>query len=143
MKSLKNGKKIYFKLNLPSLLYFIKSKLTTMSDDLDLLKIELECEKFRLMSYQLDDLLEEYDKLMELRGNIQFKFFNTLENIKKNGLPVKEDFERWEKIRTQERQGWDEEINLIADLKYDVDDNLKILDNTKMRRMLINKEVND
>ena len=111
-----------------------------MSDDLDLLKIELECEKFRLMSYQLDDLLEEYDKLMELRGNIQFKFFNTLENIKKNGLPVKEDFERWEKIRTQERQGWDEEINLIADLKYDVDDNLKILDNTKMRRMLINKE---
>lgn len=129
---------------LPSLLYFIKSKLTNMTnDDLDLLKLELECEKFRLMSYQLDDLLEEYDKLMELRGNIQFKFFNTLENVKKNGLPVKEDYERWEKIRTQERQGWDEEINLIADLKYDVDDNLKMLDNTKMRRMLINKEVKD
>ena len=129
---------------LPSLLYFIKSKLTNMTnDDLDLLKLELECEKFRLMSYQLDDLLEEYDKLIELRGNIQFKFFNTLENVKKNGLPVKEDYERWEKIRTQERQGWDEEINLIADLKYDVDDNLKMLDNTKMRRMLINKEVKD
>ena len=46
------------------------------NDDLDLLKIELECEKFRLMSYQLDDLLEEYNKLMELRANIQFKFFN-------------------------------------------------------------------
>ncbi|MBR5954841.1 MAG: hypothetical protein IK021_05485 [Methanobrevibacter sp.] len=108
-----------------------------------MLKIELECEKFRLMSYQLDDLLEEYDKLMELRANIQFKFFNTLENVKKNGLPVKEDYERWEKIRTLEREGWDEEINLIADLKYDVGDNLKILDNTKMRRMLINKEIND
>ena len=87
------------------------------NDDLDTLKLELECEKFRLMSYQLDDLLQEYDKLMEIRGNIQFKFFNTLENVKKNGLPVKEDFERWEKIRTQEREGWDEEINLIADLK--------------------------
>ncbi|WP_295595680.1 hypothetical protein [uncultured Methanobrevibacter sp.] len=137
------GRKITLN-QLPSLLYFIKSKLTTMTnDDLDLLKLELECEKFRLMSYQLDDLLEEYDKLMELRGNIQFKFFNTLENVKKNGLPVKEDYERWEKIRTQERQGWDEEINLIADLKYDVDDNLKMLDNTKMRRMLINKEVKD
>ena len=137
------GRKITLN-QLPSLLYFIKSKLTTMTnDDLDLLKLELECEKFRLMSYQLDDLLEEYDKLMELRGNIQFKFFNTLENVKKNGLPVKEDYERWEKIRTQERQGWDEEINLIADLKYDVVDNLKMLDNTKMRRMLINKEVKD
>ncbi|MBQ2613692.1 MAG: hypothetical protein IJG19_07495 [Methanobrevibacter sp.] len=137
------GRKITLN-QLPSLLYFIKSKLTNMTnDDLDLLKLELECEKFRLMSYQLDDLLEEYDKLMELRGNIQFKFFNTLENVKKNGLPVKEDYERWEKIRTQERQGWDEEINLIADLKYDVDDNLKMLDNTKMRRMLINKEVKD
>ena len=137
------GRKITLN-QLPSLLYFIKSKLTNMTnDDLDLLKLELECEKFRLMSYQLDDLLEEYDKLMELRGNIQFKFFNTLENVKNNGLPVKEDYERWEKIRTQERQGWDEEINLIADLKYDVDDNLKMLDNTKMRRMLINKEVKD
>ena len=137
------GRKITLN-QLPSLLYFIKSKLTNMTnDDLDLLKLELECEKFRLMSYQLDDLLEEYDKLMELRGNIQFKFFNTLENVKKNGLPVKEDYERWEKIRIQERQGWDEEINLIADLKYDVDDNLKMLDNTKMRRMLINKEVKD
>ena len=137
------GRKITLN-QLPSLLYFIKSKLTNMTnDDLDLLKLELECEKFRLMSYQLDDLLEEYDKLMELRGNIQFKFFNTLENVKKNGLPVKEDYERWEKIRTQERQGWDEEINLIADLKYDVDDNLKMLDNTKMRRMLINQEVKD
>ena len=46
------------------------------NDDLDTLKLELECEKFRLMSYQLDDLLQEYDKLMEIRGNIQFKFFN-------------------------------------------------------------------
>lgn len=107
------------------------------NDDLDQLKLELECEKFRLMSYQLDDLLEEYDKLMELRGNIQFKFFNALENMKRNGIPVKEDFERWEKIRTREREGWDEEINLIADLKYDVDDNLKLLDNTKMRRSMI------
>lgn len=113
------------------------------NDDLDTLKLELECEKFRLMSYQLENLLEEYDRLTELRGNIQFKFFNTLENIKSNGIPVKEDYERWEKIRTREREGWDEEIDLIADLKYDIDDNLKILDNTKMRRMLINKEVED
>ena len=113
------------------------------NDDSDMVKLELECEKFKLMSYQLDDLLEQYDKLMEIRGTIQFKFFNALDNIKKNGIPVDEDYERWEKIRTSEREGWDEEINLIADLKYDIDDNLKILDNTKMRRMLIDKEVKD
>ena len=113
------------------------------NDDLDRLKLELECEKFKLMSYQLDDLLAEYDKLMEIRGNIQFKFFNAIDNIKNNGIPVDEDYERWERIRTREREGWDEEINLIADLKYGIDDNLKILDNTKMRRMLIDKEVRD
>ena len=113
------------------------------NDDLDRLKLELECEKFRLMSFQLDNLLEEYDKLIELRQSIQLKFFTTLENVKKNGIPVKQDYERWEKIRTSERDGWNEEIDLIADLKYDVDDNLKILDNTKMRRMMINREVKD
>lgn len=112
-------------------------------DDLDKVKLELECEKYKLMSFQLDNLLEEYDRLMELRGNIQFKFFQTLDTIKKNGIPVDEDYERWEKTRSQEREAWDEEINLIADLKYDIDDNLKLLDNTKMRMMFIDKEVND
>ena len=122
----------------------LKSKLTIMTnDDLEQLKLELECEKFRLMSYQLEDLMEEYDRLMELRDNIQFKYFNALENIKRNGIPVKEDYDRWNKIRNSERQNWNAEIDLIADLKYDIDDNLKILDNTKMRRMLINKEVKD
>ena len=113
------------------------------NDDLDRLKLELECEKFRLMSFQLDNLLEEYDKLIELRQSIQLKFFTTLENVKKNGIPVKQDYERWEKIRTSERDGWNEEIDLIADLKYDVDDNLKILDNTKMRRILLDSELEE
>ena len=113
------------------------------SDDLDLIKLELECEKFRLMSYQLENLMEEYDRLTELRDNIQFKFFTTIENVKRNGIPVREDYDRWNKVRSTERQNWEAEINLIADLKYDVDDNLKILDNTKMRRMLINREVED
>ena len=113
------------------------------NDDLDRLKLELECEKFRLMSFQLDNLLEEYDKQIELRQSIQLKFFTTLENVKKNGIPVKQDYERWEKIRTSERDGWNEEIDLIADLKYDVDDNLKILDNTKMRRILIDSELEE
>ncbi|WP_407379815.1 hypothetical protein [Methanobrevibacter sp.] len=113
------------------------------NDDLDRLKLELECEKFRLMSFQLDNLLEEYDKLIELRQSIQLKFFTALENVKKNGIPVKQDYERWEKIRTSERDGWNEEIDLIADLKYDVDDNLKLLDNTKMRRILIDDELDE
>ena len=113
------------------------------NDDLDRLKLELECEKFRLMSFQLDNLLEEYDKLIELRQSIQLKFFTTLENVKKNGIPVKQDYERWEKIRTSERDGWNEEIDLIADLKYDVDDNLKILDNSKMRRIIIDSELEE
>ncbi|MBR0270506.1 MAG: hypothetical protein IJQ68_00705 [Methanobrevibacter sp.] len=113
------------------------------NDDLDRLKLELECEKFRLMSFQLDNLLEEYDKLIELRQSIQLKFFTALENVKKNGIPVEQDYERWEKIRTSERDGWNEEIDLIADLKYDVDDNLKLLDNTKMRRILIDDELDE
>lgn len=113
------------------------------NEDIDKLKLELECEKFRLMSYQLGDLLEEYEKLMELRNSIQLKFFTALENVKKNGIPVDEDFERWEKIRTTEREGWNSEIDLIADLKYDVDDNLKLLDNSRMRQTLIDKEFED
>lgn len=105
------------------------------------LQLDYDCERFRLMSYQLDNLLEEYDKLLELRENIQLKFFTTLENIKRNGINVDEDYERWVKVRTSEREEWNSEIDLIVELKYDIDDNLKLLDNSMMRRSLINKEI--
>ncbi len=113
------------------------------NEDLDKLKLDLECEKFRLMSFQLENLLEEYDKLLELRENIQLKFFQAMENIGKNEIPVREDFTRWDEVRTKERKIWMEEINFIADLKYDIDDNLKILDNNKLQRLFIEKEIND
>ena len=31
------------------------------------LQLDYDCERFRLMSYQLENLLEEYDRLLELR----------------------------------------------------------------------------
>ncbi len=105
------------------------------------LQLDYDCERFRLMSYQLENLLEEYDKLLELRENIQLKFFTTLENIKRNGIDVDEDYERWAKVRTSEREEWDSEIDLIVNLKYDIDDNLKLLDNSMMRRSLIKREI--
>ena len=105
------------------------------------LQLDYDCERFRLMSYQLENLLEEYDKLLELRENIQLKYFTTLENIKRNGIDVDEDYERWAKVRTSEREEWDSEIDLIVNLKYDIDDNLKLLDNSTMRRSLIKKEI--
>jgi DNA polymerase I-like protein with 3'-5' exonuclease and polymerase domains len=105
------------------------------------LQLDYDCERFRLMSYQLENLLEEYDRLLELRENIQLKFFTTLENIKRNGIDVDEDYERWIKVRTSEREEWDSEIDLIVNLKYDIDDNLKLLDNSTMRRSLIKREI--
>ena len=111
------------------------------NDEINRLQLELECEKLRLMSFQLDNLLEEYNQLLELRENIQLKFFTTIENVKRNGIPVNDDFERWNKFRTSEREGWKEEIDLISTLKYDVDDNLKLLDNTRMGRSMISREI--
>ena len=105
------------------------------------LQLDYDCERFRLMSYQLENLLEEYDRLLELRENIQLKYFTTLENIKRNGIDVDEDYERWIKVRTSEREEWNSEIDLVVNLKYDIDDNLKLLDNSTMRRSLIKKEI--
>lgn len=105
------------------------------------LQLDYDCERFRLMSYQLENLLEEYGRLLELRENIQLKFFTTLENIKRNGINVEEDYERWAKVRTSEREEWNSEMDLIVELKYDIDDNLKLLDNSMMRRSLIKREI--
>ena len=93
-----------------------------INDEIEKLQLDLDCEKFRLMSFQLENLLEDYNKLLELRENIQLKFFQAMDNIKKNEIPIDEDFTRWDETRTRERERWMWEINLIADLKYDIDD---------------------
>ena len=50
------------------------------------LKINYDIERFKLLSYQLENIMKDYQTLMETRKEIQEKYFEIMENINKNGM---------------------------------------------------------
>ena len=67
----------------------IKPNIVSEQDVVEILtqmKIDYEKARLQLIDYKLDDLIEEYGKLKELRDEIQEKFFSVIETIKENEL---------------------------------------------------------
>ena len=46
------------------------------------MKIDFDIERFKLMSYQLENIINKYEVLIKTRKDIQEEYFTTLENIK-------------------------------------------------------------
>ena len=79
--------------------------LTKVLDDFRKMKIDYDSERFKLMSYQLENIINKYEQLIATRKEIQEEYFSTLENIKNNEIDVDIDYSRWENLRLTEVNG--------------------------------------
>lgn len=50
------------------------------------MKIEMDKARFELLSYKINDLLNSYQELQQLRDNIRVSYFSVLEEIDANML---------------------------------------------------------
>ncbi|WP_407432432.1 hypothetical protein [Methanobrevibacter sp.] len=50
------------------------------------MKLSYDQARFELYSYRLNDLIEKYDNIVEMRRDAQTLFFEILEQIDKDGL---------------------------------------------------------
>ena len=109
-------------------------------DEFRNLKISYDIERFKLLSYQLENIMKDYQTLMETRKEIQEKYFEIMENINKNGLKTEIDYSRWEKIRSNEDSEWKFELDELTSLKYEIDGGLELLENGEIEKMIIEEE---
>ncbi|WP_407379688.1 hypothetical protein [Methanobrevibacter sp.] len=114
--------------------------LTKVLDDFRKMKIDYDSERFKLMSYQLENIINKYEQLIATRKEIQEEYFSTLENIKNNEIDVDIDYSRWENLRLTEDSEWKKELDELSELKYEIDDAIKRLENGEIERMLIEEE---
>lgn len=108
-------------------------------------QMKMECDKarFQLWSYELNDLLNSYQKLQHLRENIQEKYFAMLEKIDESEFAnVEISYEKWNEIRDSENTNWNEEAEVISQFKYHLDDLLIQISDGTIEQKIITAEKN-
>lgn len=104
-------------------------------------KIECDKARFRLWSYELEDLINSYEKLKKLREDIRVKYFAMLEKIDASEFAdVDIDFQKWDNVLTGEINEWDEELELMSQFKYYLDDLLMQLNDGTIEQHMIDEE---
>ena len=112
-------------------------------DTLRDMKMGYDKARFRLISYQLTNLITDYEKLMRLREDIQQQFFAVIDEICENELDdVDINVHKYQNIRDTENATWQTELNIISDYKYQIDEGLELLDSGVVEQILMAEDEN-
>lgn len=110
-------------------------------DTLRDMKLGYDKARFQLIAYQLNNLITSYEKLIELRDEIQEQFFAVIRAINDNGLDdVDINAHEYQQIRDKENATWQAELNIISDYKYQFDEGLELLNSGVVEQILIAEE---
>ena len=109
-------------------------------DEFRNLKINYDIERFKLLSFQLENIIKDYQRLIESRKEIQEKYFEVMKNLNDNGLETEIDYSRWEKLRSGEDSEWKLELDELSRLNYEVEEALKLLETGEIEKMIIEEE---
>ena len=106
------------------------------------MKLDYDKARLQLIDYQLENLIADYEKMKELREDIQQKFFSVIETICDNDLDdVDINIHEWQKIRDSENTNWNGELDILSDYKYQVNECLDLLYDGTIEQMLIAEEI--
>jgi len=118
----------------------MNENLINVLDEFINMKINYDIERFKLMSYQLENIINKYELLKKTRQEIQEEYFATLENIESNEIEVDVDYSRWDNVRLAEDTEWKNELDELSDLKYEIDKAIELLKNGEIEKRLIEEE---
>ena len=111
-------------------------------DTLRDMKLGYDKARFELINFQLTNLITKYEKLMELRKEIQEQFFAVIEAINHNELDdVDVNAHQYQQIRDNENATWEGELDIICNYKYQIDEGLELLNSGVVEQILIAEEL--
>ena len=106
------------------------------------MKLDYDKARLQLIDYQLQNLIADYEKLKELREDIQQKFFLVIETICDNDFDdVDINAQEWQKIRDSENTNWNGELDILSDYKYQVNECLGLLYDGTIEQMLLAEDM--
>ena len=105
------------------------------------MKLISDYNKFKLYSYKVEDLINDYEQLKKLREEIQAKYFSTYDELVEEGLIEGElDVSDWGITRDHENETWDSEVRLVSEIKTNFDMAIKMIESGEAEQIIIDEE---
>ena len=99
--------------------------------------------KFKLYKFKVEDLINDYEQLKQLRQDIQEKYFSVYEELVNEQLIEGElDASIWGITRDHENETWDAELRLMSDIKTNFDIAIKMIESGEADQSIIDAENN-
>lgn len=96
---------------------------------------------FKLYNYKVEELINDYEELKQLRRNIQEKYFSIYEELINEGLIEGElDASIWGITREIENETWDSELQLMSEIKTNFDIAIKMIESGDAEQSIIDEE---
>ena len=107
------------------------------------MKLMSDYNRFKLYKFKVEDLISDYEKLNQLREEIQEKYFSVYEELVNEELIEGElDASIWGITRDHENETWDAELRLISDIKTNFEIAIKMIESGEADQSIIDAENN-
>ena len=105
------------------------------------MKLMYDHARFKLHGLQVEDLINDYEQLKELREGIQVKYFTIYEELLAEDLIEGElDSSVWGITREHENEVWDSELRLITEIKTNFDMAITMIESGEAEQAIIDDE---
>lgn len=107
------------------------------------MKLMSDYNRFKLYSYKVEDLINDYEQLKKLREEIQAKYFSIYEELLNEELVEGElDASIWGITRDHENETWNSELKLMSEIKTNFDIAIKMIESGEADQSIIDAENN-
>ncbi len=105
------------------------------------MKLMSDYNKFKLYNFKVEDLINDYQELKQLRETIQAKYFSIYEEMLNENLIKGElDASVWGITRENENETWDSELNLLSEIKTHFEIAIKMIETGEAEQAIIDEE---
>ena len=105
------------------------------------MKLMSDYNKFKLYKYKVEDLMEDYEELKNLREEIQAKYFSVYDELLNEELIEGElDASIWGVARDLENETWDSELQIMSEIKTNFDIAINMIETGEAEQMIIDDE---
>ena len=107
------------------------------------MKLMSDYNRFKLYKFKVEDIINDYEQLKQLREEIQVKYFSVYEELVNEELIEGElDASIWGITRDHENETWDSELRLMSDIKTNFEIAIKMIESGEADQSIIDAENN-
>ncbi|MBO5151552.1 MAG: hypothetical protein J6B73_05225 [Methanobrevibacter sp.] len=105
------------------------------------MKLMSDYNRFKLYNFKVEDLINDYKQLKQLREQIQVKYFSIYDELIEEELIEGElDAAIWGIAREHENETWNSELQLMSEIKTNFDIAIKMIESGEADQILIDEE---